>query len=147
MSNSDTSILSMVLVTLAIVAIDIGIIYAIRGRQPRASAPPAPPVQRYPHFVFAKIMDTVDPLVRSDKYEGPLQVVLEQKGLGEITGGGTQMDQHKRIEWIGIDLQIANLDTALELVRQRLLELGAPKGSVLEFKRGDQEVTLPVHPN
>jgi len=35
----------------------------------------------------------------------------------------------------------------LELVRQRLQELGAPKGSVLEFKRDDQELTLPIRPN
>jgi hypothetical protein len=44
-------------------------------------------------------------------------------------------------------LELTDDDAALELVRQQLLELGAPKGSVLEFKCGDQELTLPIHPN
>ncbi|HEX5220677.1 MAG TPA: hypothetical protein VFZ59_13985 [Verrucomicrobiae bacterium] len=145
MSNANTTILPWALGALAIVAVAIGIIYVIRVRQQRTSTPSPPPIQQYPHFVFAKIMDPIDPLVRGEKYEDPLQATLEQKGLGEITGGGTQMDKNKRIEWIGIDMQIANLDTALELVRERLLELGAPKGSVLEFKRGNQELTLPIH--
>jgi len=42
-------------------------------------------------------------------------------------------------------MQLADLDGAVELVRQRLRELGAPGGSVLEFKRGDQQVSLPIH--
>lgn len=146
-TNSNASILPWALAALAVVAIAIGIGFAIRIQKSRASAPSPPPIQQYPHFVFARIMDTVDPLKRGEKYEDPLQAVLEHKGLGEITGGGTQMNKDKRIEWIGIDMQIANLDTALELVRQRLLELGAPKGSVLEFKRDGQELTLPIHPN
>ena len=147
MINFNTSILAWALAVLVIVAIAIGINYAIRVRHPQASAPSPPALHQYPHFVFAKIMDPVDPLLRGQKYEDPLQVALEEKGLGEITGGGTQMDKNKRIEWIGIDMQVANLDTALELVRQRLLELGAPQSSVLEFKRGDQELTLLIHPN
>jgi hypothetical protein len=50
------------------------------------------------------------------------------------------MGKDKKIEWVGIDLQLADLDGAVELVRQRLRELGAPEGSVLEFKRGDAMV-------
>jgi hypothetical protein len=37
-------------------------------------------------------------------------------------------------------MQLADLDGAVEVVRQRLRELSAPAGSVLEFKRGDQQV-------
>ena len=70
---------------------------------------------------------------------------LEVRKLGEVTGGGTQMDKDNRIEWVGIDMQLADLDGAVELVRQRLRELGAPAGSVLEFKRGDKEVSLPIY--
>ena len=70
---------------------------------------------------------------------------METRKLGEVTGGGTQMDKDKKIEWVGIDIQLADLDDAVEFVRLRLRELGAPEGSVLEFTRADQKVTLPIH--
>jgi hypothetical protein len=95
--------------------------------------------------VFAKIMDPVMPIERVTKYEDPLLDTLETRKLGEVTGGGTEMGKDKKIEWVGIDLQLADLDGAVELVRQRLRELGAPEGSVLEFKRGDQKISLPIH--
>jgi hypothetical protein len=106
---------------------------------------PQTDLKRFPHFVFAKIIDPVMPIDRGAKYEDPLLDSLEARKLGKVTGGGTQMDKDKKIEWVGIDMQLVDLDGAVEFMRQRLRELGAPAGSVLEFTRGDQKVTLPIH--
>ena len=118
------------------------------GRSHNVGSEPVVPetdLNRFPHFVFARIMDPIMPIERGDKYEDPLLDSLEERGLGEVTGGGTQLDKDNKIEWVGIDMQLADLDGAIEFVRRRLRELGAPAGSVLEFKRDGQKVTLPIH--
>ena len=69
------------------------------------------------HFVFAKIMDTVGPMERGTKYEDPLDRDLEAQGLGMVTGGGTQMAKDGGIEWVGIDIDLADLDRGIEVLR------------------------------
>jgi hypothetical protein len=146
MTFSNVSISTWVVLGLAVLAIVVALGCRRRtgneGSQPLASQTRS---NHYPHFVFAKVMDPVMPLVRGEKYEDPLSASLEARKLGEIAGGGTQLDKNNQIEWVGIDIQLADLEGAVEFVRQRLRELGAPAGSVLEFKRGDEEVTLPIH--
>ena len=96
------------------------------------------------HFVFAKIMDTVGPMERGDKYEKPLDRDLEAQGLGMVTGGGTQMAKDGGVEWLGLDLDLADLDRGIEFTRRRLRELGAPPGSVLEYRIGEQKMTVEI---
>jgi hypothetical protein len=146
MAVSNASISPAEVVAIAVLGVLIAV--GCSGRSHPESAEPVvlqTDLKRYPHFVFAKIMDPVMPIERGTKYEDPLADTLEGRKLGEVTGGGTQMDKDKKIEWVGIDIQLADLVGAVELVRQRLRELGAPAGSVLEFKRGDQQVSLPIH--
>ena len=137
--------ISFWVITAAVVAVAIAIGCSKRSRN--FNSQPVLPERdpnRYPHFVFAKIMDPVMPMERGDRYEEPLYDTLEARKLGEVTGGGTQMDKEKKIQWVGIDIQLANLDEAVEVVRERLRELGAPLGSVLEFKRGEEKVSIPI---
>src|SRR6266566_5302805 len=86
------------------------------------------------HFVFVKIAEPVGPMYRGDKYEEPLDHDLQAQGLGRVIGGGTQMDKNGAIEWVGIDIDLADLDRGIEFTRRRLRELGAPRGSVLEYR-------------
>ena len=145
MTPSSGSVWHWPLVALGIVVV-VAVALALRARQAKpAVVVPQADLQRYPHFVFAKVIDSLMPIERGDKYEDPLSDSLEARRLGEVTGGGTQLDKDNKVEWIGIDMQLADLDGAVELVRQRLRELGAPAGSVLQFKRDGQDVTLPVH--
>ena len=102
------------------------------------------PTTPYPHFVFAKIMEPVGPMDRGAKYEDPLDELLEARDAGIVTGGGTQLRKEGGIEWVGLDLQLANLEEALELTRGKLRELGAPAGSVLEYRVGEEKRTLPI---
>jgi hypothetical protein len=94
-------------------------------------------------FVYAKVMEPIQPLDRADRYEDPLEEILEQCGLGEVTGGGSQLTRDGEIVFAGIDLELANLDDAVEVVRQSLETSGAPNGSELQFEREGQEVVLP----
>src|SRR5262245_8109158 len=69
--------------------------------------------REYPHFVFARILDPVGPMDRGSRYEDPLNEALQMRGLGEVSGGGTQLSKEGGIEWVGLDLELANLQEAL----------------------------------
>jgi hypothetical protein len=96
-------------------------------------------------FVFAKIQDKVGPVERGVKYANPLDAALKTARLGEVTGGGSMLKKDKSIDWIGVDIELINLSDALEFTKKKLRELGAPKGSVLEFERGGKNVVEPIH--
>ena len=120
--------------------ITVGLVRHARERRKRAEKAARPPG----HFVFAKIMDTIGPMERGERYEDPLGEDLEAQGLGMVTGGGTQLAKDGGIEWIGIDIDLADLDRGIEFTRQRLRELGAPPGSVLEYRLGEQKITVEI---
>lgn len=97
------------------------------------------------HFVFAKIMDGVLPMERGAKYAHPLHVALYAKRLGIVTGGGTQMSRDgSAVEWVGLDIDLCDLDDALAFTRDYLRELGAPSGSVLEYRVGEEKQTVDI---
>jgi hypothetical protein len=120
---------------IAILALAVG---CSKPEDGKASPVPAPTF-----FVFARITDPIPPLERGEKYEDPLDDALKSRGLGEVTGGGSSLDGGK-IEWIGVDLELKNLDDALIFARDTLRRLGAPAGSVLEYKRDEKDLTLPI---
>src|SRR5215475_9084169 len=87
--------------------ITAGTVRHVRERRKQAQRAARPPG----HFVFAKIMDPVLPMERGVKYRDPLDRDLEAQGLGMVTGGGTQMGADGGIAWIGLDLDLTNLDS------------------------------------
>jgi hypothetical protein len=101
-------------------------------------------------FVFVRVPESIQPLDRASKYEDPLQSALEQAKLGEVTGGGSLMsapkaDGSRDIRWVGIDVELASLDQGLGFLKQQLIRLGVPKGTVLEYERAGKQVEDPVH--
>lgn len=90
-------------------------------------------------------MDPIDPIERGRKYEDPLQAMLVSKGLGEVTGGGSSLGEDSESAWVGIDIEVIDLARAVPLIKQKLLSLGAPRGSVLSYKVGEKEVVVPIH--
>ena len=87
--------------------------------------------------MFIKIPDSIMPLERGEKYEDPLDAFLKEKGLGEVTGGGTQLLKanaagERAIEWVGVDVDVYNPDNAIPLLIEKLKELGVPDGTVIE---------------
>jgi len=115
-------------------------VHFIRERRVQKARDSRPPCQ----FVFAKIMDSVLPMQRGSKYEKPLDEALHSHGLGLVTGGGTQMAGDGSVAWVGLDLDLLDLGEALEFTRQKLRELGAPPGSLLEYRDGEEKKTMPI---
>lgn len=89
----------------------------------------------YPHTVVATITDDVGPIDRGAKYQDPLDAILQPAGLGEVRGGGSQLDAARRIAFVDVEVALADTEGALELLRTTLQRLGAPAGSVLTFTR------------
>ncbi len=104
---------------------------------------PQPP-KRYPCLVFARIMDSVGPFERRTKYAEPLDRDLQSLGWGKVAGGGTGIDKDGTREWVGIDIELSNLEDALEFTRRQLRKLGAPEGSVLECGMDGREMIVQI---
>ena len=66
------------------------------------------------HFVNARIWEPIGTLDRADRYENQLEETLGRLGLGEATGGGSQLDSENEIEFVDIELSLANLEDAVQ---------------------------------
>ena len=100
-------------------------------------------------FVFVKIPESIFPVERGEKYEDPLDRALQAAGVGEVTGGGSQMSEadeegNRSIEWIGIDVDLTVFDRGMAVLKEELARLGAPEGTVLEFTRNDIRHSEPL---
>ena len=133
-------------ITLTVLAFGYFMLRRLRRQSAKFQRRRRPPIPstRLPYFVFAKIMDKVAPMERGPKYEDPLDDALRERGVGYTTGAGTQMEKAGGIAWVGIDIELCDVDGALEFTRQRLRELGAPPGSVLEYRVGDEKKTVQI---
>jgi hypothetical protein len=99
---------------------------------------------KYPHLVVARIDEYVEPIDRGERYEDPLAKTLEERGIGEVTGGGSQLDADFKILFADIEIQLANLDDALTVTKQTLNKLGAPIGSHCLFERNGESCSEPL---
>lgn len=84
-------------------------------------------------FIFVKIPGTMDPVERGKRFQDPLDRMLTEAGIGEVTGGGFWMDERGfSMASIGLDVLLRSMDDVPALTF-RLIELGVPKGTVLEY--------------
>jgi hypothetical protein len=84
------------------------------------------------------------PIERGAKYEDPLDELLRQHRLGEVTGGGTGLTKDHRIDYVGIDIDVVDVSRALPLIQRKLREIGAPKGTIIEETQEERVRTHPV---
>ena len=87
----------------------------------------------YPHFVVARFYEHIEPIDRGSRYEDPLHEVLESAGIGRVTGGGSQLTEEGRIEFADIEIELADLDGALQTAVHALERAGAPQGSEIHL--------------
>jgi hypothetical protein len=85
----------------------------------------------FPHVVLARVYEHIEPIDRGDRYEDPLQAVLESAGIGRVTGGGSQLNELGGIAFADVEIELANLGDALGVVVEALENAGAPQGSEL----------------
>jgi hypothetical protein len=93
-------------------------------------------------YIIVTLNERLQPMHR-DRYEDPLQEDLEAAGLGDVTGGGTQLGENREIEFCNIDIDVSgDLLAAATLIATKLEELGAAKGSKLLIGATGEEVTF-----
>ena len=90
----------------------------------------------FPHLVIARFYEHIEPIDRGARYEDTLQAVLDQKKAGQVTGGGSQLNEDGGIAFADVEIELANLDDALGIVSQALEKSGAPQGSQLIDEQG-----------
>jgi hypothetical protein len=81
--------------------------------------------------LVARLYEHIEPLDRGTRYEDPLDAALRQSGLGEVTGGGSQLTESGEIEFADIEMQVNNLDDALPVIVSSLEAAGAPAAAEL----------------
>ena len=81
--------------------------------------------------VVARLYEHIEPLDRGSRYEDPLDAALRGAGLGEVTGGGSQLGHLGEIEFADVEIQVASLDDATPMIVDVLQRSGAPVGSQL----------------
>ena len=84
-----------------------------------------------PHVVIARLYEHIEPIDRGNRYEDPLQVALEEAQAGQISGGGSQLNEAGEIDYADIEIELTDLDGALKTVIETLEKAGAPQGSEL----------------
>ena len=92
-------------------------------------------------FVYIKIPDAIQPPDRADRFEDPIDAALEPKGIGHVSGGGSILgdkrpDGSRVIEFCGIDVDTADRDAALVILRGLLPDLGIPFATELHYTVG-----------
>jgi hypothetical protein len=91
-------------------------------------------------FVYVKIPGDIQPLARGERFEDPLQLALDEAGLGKVTGGGSQLDTpypdgRPRVEYCGIDIDVTDRDKARQLLMRKLVDLATPEGTELHYTK------------
>lgn len=102
-----------------------------------------------PLFVYIKIPGDLDPMDRGELFEDPLQEALDKERLGEITGGGSQLsdpsESENSIEFCGIDVDLYDAVIGLALLRNELVRLKAPPGTMLLYELDGREWEEPIY--
>jgi hypothetical protein len=99
--------------------------------------------QTYPHVITARLKAHIEPIDRGEWYEDPLSEVLEKKQMGEVTGGGSALGDDFKIKHADLEIALANLDTALQLTRDCLEQIGVPLGSELIYEVDGEVKSIP----
>lgn len=85
-----------------------------------------------PQMLVVSLNARLRPLDRGEIFEDPLDASLQEAGLGEVTGGGTQMAESGEVSSCDVEISVrGDLQAAIEHILDRLGRQGAPKGSKL----------------
>ena len=86
--------------------------------------------------LVARLYEHIEPIDRGERYEDPLDDALRAAGLGEVTGGGSQLTESGEIEFADVEIQVGDVDAAVATIVQSLEQAGAPVGSELLGESG-----------
>ncbi|MEJ8560464.1 hypothetical protein QTO30_03945 [Yoonia sp. GPGPB17] len=81
-----------------------------------------------PVFLTIRLPLKIGPLERYEFWEEPLEEHLKSVGEGEVSGGGTMMDEDGEIQFSDLELALPDLsDDRLTQLETAMVALGAPK--------------------
>ncbi len=81
-------------------------------------------------MVIVRLNARAQPIDRGERYEDPLQELLEKNGWGEVSGGGSQLTELGEIAYCEIELALSQVTPEiLQAIANKLETLGAPVGS------------------
>ena len=84
------------------------------------------------------------PVARGKKYGDPLNTFLTERGIGEVTGGGSSLGPNGEPNRVDVDFDLKDPAVNAPIVAKKLKELGAPTGSYLHYRIGEQEHKVSV---
>ncbi|MDZ7629370.1 MAG: hypothetical protein U5J99_13300 [Parvularculaceae bacterium] len=95
-------------------------------------------------IVIVRLNARLQPVQRGEHFEDPLGEVLQDLGVGAVTGGGTQLaDDGRGIDFCDIELSLTETsESAVQAIIAALEELGAPKGSKLIVEASGAETAF-----
>lgn len=108
---------------------------------------PEPPPATVGLFVVVHIPQGLNPLERTARYEEPIGRALQARGLGDVSGGGSQMGPPKAdgthdLISVDIDVDLSDAARGLPALRAELRKLHPPPGTQLSYTGADGS---PVH--
>lgn len=103
-----------------------------------ACGSPAPAPADDGFFVVVHIPEGLVPLERGARYEDPLGAALQSRGLGDVSGGGSQLGPRKvdgthDVVSIDVDVDLVDAASGLPALREELRKLHPPAGTQLSY--------------
>ena len=81
---------------------------------------------------YVRIPGNIQPLERQSRFEEPLDALLKEAGIGEVTGGGEQMGNCNNVLYSGLDVYVNDRALGLQFLRHTLKSLETPDETVIE---------------
>ena len=95
------------------------------------------------NMIILQINDKCGPMVRGELYREPLEDFFEENKLGEVTGGGTLLQESGQPEYSEIEISLNTLsDDILKKLIEKVNSI-VPKGSVM-FLEDDTEIQVGI---
>jgi len=93
------------------------------------------------NYMSVRIWEPLQQRARISRYEIPLANALRSHHLGEVHGISSQMSMELEVESFEFELNVLDLDLAVDLITVILEQAGAPVGSEIRFERdGGSEI-------
>ncbi|MEP6929655.1 MAG: hypothetical protein ABI850_06570 [Flavobacterium sp.] len=98
-----------------------------------------------PNFIVATLNDKIMPIDRGEIYEDLLDELLIAENIGEVSGGGTMQKKSGEIDYCDVEIKLNGTEidkTVINKIIEKLENLGAPKGSVMNVKKTQEKINF-----
>jgi hypothetical protein len=91
------------------------------------------------NMIILRVNDKCRPIARGEFYEEPLEELLEEKKIGELTGVGTALRENNDPWYCDIEFSVKDAsEPAIQELKNGIEQIGIPKGSQLILEDGQK---------